>query len=104
MNQSQLIAAVASATEQKKSEVEKTIKALIAVIESTVLSGEHVFLPNFGRFKLSFHKEKVVRNPTTQGLQKTPASLRPRFNPGARFLAGAVKLPVPSQTETDTVA
>ena len=51
MNKTELIAAVAKATELKKVDADKAVNAVISIIQETLKKGEKVQLIGFGTFE-----------------------------------------------------
>ena len=85
MNKSELIDAIADASGQTKTEIGKTLDALIETITNTVANGEAVALAGFGTFKATERAAREGRNPATGETIQVPASTVPKFQPGATF-------------------
>ena len=79
MNRTQLIAAVAVATELKQADVEAVLKASEAQITETLKAGEVVQLSGFGTYKTSEQAARQGRNPATGEPLDIPASKRISF-------------------------
>ncbi len=82
LNKTTLINAVAEATEMKKVDAEKAIKATIDTITKEL--GEHgsVTLVGFGTFKVSHRQARKGRSPKTGAEITIPAKIVPKFHPG----------------------
>ena len=79
MNKTELIAAVAKATELKKVEADKAVNAVISTIQKTLKKGEKVQLIGFGTFESRKRPARVARNPRTGEEIKVKASKAPVF-------------------------
>jgi len=81
MNKAELIEAIASVTQQTKSDTERTLDAFIDVVSKNVKKKE-IKLVGFGTFTTSQRKARVGRNPQTGEEIKIPARRVPVFRPG----------------------
>ncbi|WP_439897116.1 HU family DNA-binding protein [Methylomagnum ishizawai] len=85
MNKSELIDAIADTSGQTKTEIGKTLDALLETITATVAKGEPVALAGFGTFKATYRAAREGRNPATGATIQVPESTVPKFQPGATF-------------------
>lgn len=60
----------------------RVIEAFLSALTLALARGESLTLPGFGTFKLSPHKERIGRNPSTGQEITIPARKVPRFVPG----------------------
>jgi DNA-binding protein HU-beta len=87
MNKSELIDAVATASDLSKAAAGKALDAITAAITKAVAKGDTVTLVGFGTFKSSKRAARVGRNPQTGKELKIAATTVPRFTAGAGFKA-----------------
>lgn len=87
MNKSELIEAIASATELTKADSERALNAFLETVTETVRGGEKVTIPGFGSFSVSDRKARTGRNPQTGEPVKIAASKAPKFSAGSGFKA-----------------
>ena len=85
MNKTELIAAVAKATDLKKVDAEKAINAAVAAIQDSLKKGEKVQLIGFGTFESRERPARVARNPRTGEEIKVDASKAPVFKASKSF-------------------
>ncbi len=85
MNKSELIEALAAATELSKTKVEEVIQNTLEIIKKSVKKGDDVTLVGFGTFTKTKRKARMGRNPQTGEEIKIPATTVPRFRPGKDF-------------------
>ncbi len=85
MNKTELIAAVAKATELKKVDADKAVNAVISTIQKTLKKGEKVQLIGFGTFESRKRPARVARNPRTGAEIKVKASKAPAFKASKAF-------------------
>ncbi len=85
MNKTELIAAVAKATELKKVDADKAVNAVIATIQGALKKGEKVQLIGFGTFESRKRPARVARNPRTGEEIKVKASTAPVFKASKAF-------------------
>lgn len=81
MNQSELIAKVASISGENKKAVEAVLKASADVITSTLHEGAEVTLPGIGKLGVTTRAAREGRNPKTGAAIQIPAKKAPRFSP-----------------------
>lgn len=96
MNKSELIDAIADATDQPKTEISKTLEALVETIVTTVANGDgsgkhEVALAGFGTFKSQHRAAREGRNPATGETIQVPETTVPKFQPGATFKSRVAK-------------
>lgn len=82
MNRAELVDAVAKATEQPKSEVSRTLGALIHCVTSALSKGDKVTLVGFGTFERRQRKARTGRNPRTLAPLRIAAAKVPAFRAG----------------------
>jgi len=82
MNRAELVEDVASATHQPKTEVSKTLSALVYCITSALAKGDKVTLVGFGTFERRNRKARTGRNPRTLAPLKIAAAKVPAFRAG----------------------
>lgn len=82
MNRAELVEHVAKATGQPKSEVTRTLSALIHSITAALSHGDKVTLVGFGTFERRMRKARTGRNPRTLAPLKIAAARVPAFRAG----------------------
>ena len=82
MNRAELVDAVAKVTEQPKSEVTRTLSALIHAVTGALAKGDKVTLVGFGTFERRNRKARTGRNPRTLAPLKIAAAKVPAFRAG----------------------
>ena len=82
MNKTDLIDAVAQATELTKKESEAAINATLDAIVNALASEEKVVLVGFGTFETKKRAARKGRNPSTKEPINIPASKAPVFKAG----------------------
>lgn len=94
MNKSELVDALADATEMTKADAGRAIDALFGtdtgVIAKALSSGERVQITGFGTFETKQRKARTGRNPRTGETIKIAATNTPGFRAG-KGLKDAVK-------------
>ena len=85
MNKTELIAAVAKATEMKKVDADKAVNAVLTTIQKTLKKGEKVQLIGFGTFEAKKRPARTARNPRTGAEIKVKASKAPTFKASKAF-------------------
>lgn len=90
MNKTELINAVAEATDLSKKDAGKAVDAVFDTILNTLAKGEKVQLIGFGNFEVRHRAARKGRNPQTGEEIQIPASKVPAFKPG-KALKEAVK-------------
>lgn len=82
MNRTELVAAMAEATELSKKDAEAALKAFIDVVTAEMKKGEKVQLVGFGTFEVSERAAREGRNPKTGKTMTIEASKTPKFKAG----------------------
>lgn len=82
MNRAELVEHVAGATGQPKSEVSRTLSALVYSITGALSKGDKVTLVGFGTFERRNRKARTGRNPRTLAPLKIAAAKVPAFRAG----------------------
>jgi DNA-binding protein HU-beta len=87
VNKSELIEAIAVATELTKADSERALNAFIETVQEAVKAGDKVMLPGFGSFSITERKARTGRNPQTGAPVAIAASKAPKFSAGSGFKA-----------------
>ena len=82
MNRTELVAAMAEATELSKKDAEAALKAFIDVVTAEMKKGEKVQLVGFGTFEVSERAAREGRNPQNGETMTIAASKSPKFKAG----------------------
>ena len=82
MNKSELIDAVAAATEDSKAGATRAVDAVLDTITDTLKSGGQVTLVGFGTFLVRDRAARTGRNPQTGAAIEIKASKAPAFKAG----------------------
>jgi DNA-binding protein HU-beta len=82
VNKNELVDAVASAANLKKSDATKAVDAVFDSIADSLKKGDEVRLVGFGTFTVSKRAASEGRNPRTGEKIKIPASKQPKFKAG----------------------
>jgi DNA-binding protein HU-beta len=82
VNRNELVDAVASKTELRKSEASKAVDAVFESITDALKGGEEVRLVGFGTFSVAARAASEGRNPRTGEKIKIAASKQAKFKPG----------------------
>src|SRR5438445_13498453 len=82
MNRAELVEQVAKATGQPKSEVTRTLSALIHSVTGALSRGDKVTLVGFGTFERRNRKARTGRNPRTLAPLRIAAAKVPAFRAG----------------------
>ncbi|MGO4888126.1 HU family DNA-binding protein [Anaerobacillus sp. MEB173] len=90
MNKTDLINAVAEATELSKKDATSAVDAVFEAITNTLQEGDKVQLIGFGNFEVRERAARKGRNPQTGEEIEIAASKVPAFKPG-KALKDAVK-------------
>jgi DNA-binding protein HU-beta len=89
MNKSDLVDAVAAATNEGKSKVAALLESVLDHISAALQQGDKVTLPGFGTFETRKRQARSGRNPRTGAPVKIAATTAPVFKAGAT-LKGSV--------------
>lgn len=90
MNKTDLINAVAEASDLSKKDAGKAVDAVFQTIMDSLKAGEKVQIIGFGNFEVRDRAARKGRNPQTGEEIEIPASKVPAFKPG-KALKDAVK-------------
>ncbi len=82
MNKSELVAAIAEATELSKKDAEKALASFVDVVSDELAKGGKIQLVGFGTFDVAERSAREGRNPQTGATMNIPASKAPRFKAG----------------------
>ena len=82
MNKTELIDAVAEASDLTKAESSRAVDAVIASVTKALKSGDAVTLVGFGTFQVRDRAARTGRNPKTGDTIKIAASKNPSFKAG----------------------
>jgi DNA-binding protein HU-beta len=82
VNRNELVDAVASQTDLRKSEASKAVDAVFESITSALKGGGEVRLVGFGTFSVARRAASEGRNPRTGEKIKIAASKQAKFKPG----------------------
>jgi DNA-binding protein HU-beta len=83
MNKSDLVDAIAAATNEGKSKVAGLLEAVLDHISGALQKGDKVTLPGFGTFETRRRQARSGRNPRTGAPVKIAATTAPVFKAGA---------------------
>lgn len=82
MNRAELVEKVAKATGQPKSEITRTLSAMLHTVTGALAKGDKVTLVGFGTFERRMRKARTGRNPRTLDPLRIPAAKVPAFRAG----------------------
>lgn len=82
MNKQDLIAAVADATGQARTDVGKTLETMLSIVGKALSQGDEVRLVGFGNFSVTKRKPSTGRNPRTGEPLQIASTSQPKFRPG----------------------
>jgi DNA-binding protein HU-beta len=85
MNKSELVEAIASASDLSKADADRALNALLAVVQSAVAGGDKVALPGFGTFAPVARAARTGMNPQTREPIQIAASKSAKFTVGSDF-------------------
>jgi len=85
MNKTELIDTLAEQTGHPRTEVTRTLDALLETITATVAQGEKLQLVGFGTFETQHRAARTGRNPQTGEALAIAAATSPKFTPGKVF-------------------
>lgn len=94
MNKTDLVHALAAATEQSQAAASRSLDALVKIVSEELARGGDVAIPGFGSFKRVERAERSGRNPQTGDAITIKASTSVKFVPGAALksaVSGAEK-------------
>lgn len=73
MTKTQLVSALAEATDSDKNTANRTLEALSEIVSKEVAAGGAVTLPGLGKFLCRSRPDRMVRNPSTGEKVAKPA-------------------------------
>ena len=82
MNRNELVDAVSTKTDLRKSEASKAVDAVFEAIEDALKGGDEVRLVGFGTFSVASRAASEGRNPRTGEKIQIAASKQAKFKPG----------------------
>lgn len=82
MNKSELVDAVASATDSSKADAQRSVDAVLDSITGALKKGDKVALTGFGTFEVRDRAARTARNPQTGETIQVKASKAPAFKAG----------------------
>ncbi len=87
MKKSELVKKVAEQTGLTQVDAAKVLTAILSAVSDCLISGDSITIQGFGTFKLSDHKERKGRNPSTGETMIIPARKAVKFSPGKELSA-----------------
>ena len=81
MNKNDFVSAVAESSELTKKDVDKVLKAMVAVMSKELAEGGRIQLPDPGSFKCNERNARTVRTPRTGEQMTSPACKVVKFTP-----------------------
>ncbi|WP_342753264.1 non-specific DNA-binding protein Hbs [Shouchella clausii] len=85
MNKTELINAVAEASELSKKDATKAVDSVFDTILDALKNGEKIQLIGFGNFEVRERSARKGRNPQTGEEIEIPATKNPAFKPGKQL-------------------
>ncbi len=85
MNKTELIGAIAAATDLPKTEVEKMLNAFVGVVSDELVAGNKVAIKGFGTFEVRERAARQGHNPRTKEVIQIAASKAPGFKASSTF-------------------
>jgi DNA-binding protein HU-beta len=82
MNKTELVAAIAEATDLSKQQAEAALKAFVGTVAEELKNGGKVQIVGFGTFEVSERAAREGRNPHTGETMEIKASKAPKFKAG----------------------
>ncbi|MCR5669470.1 MAG: HU family DNA-binding protein [Butyrivibrio sp.] len=82
MNKTELVDAIAKATNLSKKDSEKAVKAFTDAVSKELKKKGKVQLVGFGTFETAKRAARTGKNPQTGAAIKIPAATVPKFKPG----------------------
>jgi DNA-binding protein HU-beta len=83
MNKTELVQALATATDQSQAAAARSLEAFIKIVSDELSRGGEVAITGFGAFKAASRAERAGRNPKTGEAMTIAASTAVKFVPGA---------------------
>ncbi|MCB1929440.1 MAG: HU family DNA-binding protein [Rhodocyclaceae bacterium] len=91
MNKGEFVEALAERLDVSRAQAERSLGAVLEIIESELVAGNKVALTGFGSFEVSERAARTGRNPQTGESIKIAASRVPKFSAGAALKASVAK-------------
>ena len=85
MTKSELLNALAEKSGLQKTQIDKTLSALVAVIHEQVSAGSEIAIPELGKFVRADRAARTGRNPQTGETMELPAKKVPAFKAAKAF-------------------
>jgi DNA-binding protein HU-beta len=85
VNKSELVDQLASRSDLKRTEAERTLNALTDIVKETLQRGGEVAITGFGKFSVAQRSARQGVNPQTGERIQIAASKAPKFSAGADF-------------------
>lgn len=85
MNKKNLIEQISKGTKYTQKEITTIIDSFLGLIILTLVDGEDVYIPKFGKFKIAKQIETKRRNPHTGAIMISPEKRVPKFKPSTAF-------------------
>lgn len=82
MTKAELVKQIAAKAGITQVRAAKVLEVLLSTLSEVMIADDAITLPGFGTFKLSTHRERKGRNPSTGETLIIPARKMPRFAPG----------------------
>ena len=83
MNNKDLIAIMADATDLSVAEAQHVVDTIISAMQRQFENGDAVQIPSFGSFEVKKHKERIMVNPTNGQRMLVPPKLVLGFKPAS---------------------
>jgi len=87
MNKTELIETTAEDSGLAPEDAAKVIDSMLATVTSTLIRGEDVTIPGFGKFSTVQRAARTGRNPATGAELEIKAATAPKFTAGASLKA-----------------
>ncbi|MBX3686503.1 MAG: HU family DNA-binding protein [Rhodocyclaceae bacterium] len=91
MNKGEFVDALAERLDVSRAQAERSLGAVLEIIESELAAGGKVALTGFGSFEVAERAARTGRNPQTGATIKIAASRAPKFSAGAALKAAINK-------------
>ena len=87
MNKGEFVEALAERMDVSRAQAERSLAAVLDIIEGELSAGNKVALTGFGSFEVSERGARTGRNPQTGAAIKIAATRVPKFSAGAALKA-----------------
>ena len=91
MNKGEFVEALAERLDVSRAQAERSLGAVLEIIEAELAAGNKVALTGFGSFEVSERAARTGRNPQTGATIEIAASSVPKFTAGATLKAAVNK-------------